>query len=85
MIRSCDGSLAAYYVMKERLLKIGRAPGNVIRSLEVSVEPEHAEIYRTRGQHFLSDKGTESGTFIKILQARMLGVGSLIELGSFLM
>ena len=39
VIRSCDGSLAAYYVIKERLLKIGRSQGNVIRSLEVSVEP----------------------------------------------
>lgn len=38
VIRSCDGSLAAYYVMKEHLLKIGRSSANIIRSLEVSVE-----------------------------------------------
>jgi pSer/pThr/pTyr-binding forkhead associated (FHA) protein len=42
VIRSCDGSLASFYVMKEQILKIGRSSANVVRSLEASVEPEHA-------------------------------------------
>lgn len=33
MIRSCDGNLAAFYIMKEKVLKIGRSPLNTIRSL----------------------------------------------------
>lgn len=42
VVRSCDGNLAAFYVMQERSLKIGRSNANTIRSLEVSVENEHA-------------------------------------------
>ena len=38
VIRGCDGNLAAFYVMKEKCMKIGRSQSNVIRSLEVSVE-----------------------------------------------
>jgi hypothetical protein len=38
VVRSCDGNLAAFYVMRERSLKIGRSIANTIRSLEVSVE-----------------------------------------------
>ena len=37
VIRSCDGSIAAFYVMKDSNMKIGRSPTNVIRSLEISV------------------------------------------------
>ena len=33
VVRSCDGSLAAYYVMKDKILKIGRSSINTIRSL----------------------------------------------------
>lgn len=33
VIRSCDGSLAAYYVMKDNIFKIGRSHTNVVRSL----------------------------------------------------
>jgi hypothetical protein len=33
VIRSCDGNLAAFYVMKEKVLKIGRSSANTIRSL----------------------------------------------------
>jgi hypothetical protein len=36
------------------------------------------------GKHFLYDKGTEAGTFIKIIHPRILKVGNLIEMGSFL-
>ena len=37
------------------------------------------------GRYYLFDKGTEHGTFIKICQPRVLKVGTLIEMGSFLM
>jgi hypothetical protein len=37
------------------------------------------------GKHYLYDKGTESGTFIKIIQPRLLKVGTLVEIGSFVM
>ena len=33
VIRSCDNSLAVFYMMKEKVMKIGRSPANVIRSL----------------------------------------------------
>ena len=36
-------------------------------------------------QFFIRDKGSEHGTFIKIVQPRTLEVGALIELGSVLM
>jgi len=36
------------------------------------------------GKHFLYDKGTEAGTFIKILHPRVLKIGALLEMGSFL-
>lgn len=49
------------------------------------MEPEHAEIVRMKGRHYLIDKGTETGTFIKIFQPRALKVGSLVEMGSFIM
>lgn len=78
VIRSCDGNLAAFYVMKESVLKIGRSSQNVIRSLEISVENEHAEIVKMNGKHFLYDKGTEAGTFIKIIHPRVLKVGTLL-------
>ena len=78
VIRSCDGSLAAYYVMKEQLLKIGRSSVNVIRSLEVSVEEEHADIVKMQGKHYLQDKGTEAGTFLKIETPRVMKVGTLV-------
>jgi F0F1-type ATP synthase alpha subunit len=85
VIRNCDGSLAACYVMKDPLLKIGRSALNTIRSLEVSVQEEHAEVIKALGKHYLQDKGTEAGTFIKISHPRPLRVGTLIEMGSFLM
>lgn len=37
VVRSCDGNLAAFYIMREKNLKIGRSNVNTIRSLEVSV------------------------------------------------
>ena len=42
LIRSCDGNLAAIYVLQERTIKLGRSTVNLIRSLEVSVENEHS-------------------------------------------
>lgn len=84
VIRSCDGSLAAYYVMKEHLLKIGRSSVNVIRSLQVSVEEEHADIIKMNGKHYIKDKGTEAGTFLKIETPRLLRMNTLVEMGSFL-
>ena len=58
VIKSCDNSLAAYYVMNEKNLKIGRSSANVIRSLEVSVEEEHAELTKINNKYYLFDKGT---------------------------
>lgn len=84
VVRSCDGNLAAFYVMKERSLKIGRSNLNVIRSLEVSVENEHAEISRVLGRYYLRDCGTEAGTFIKITHPQVLHTSTLVEMGSFL-
>ncbi len=40
---------------------------------------------KNNGRYYLLDKGTEAGTFIKICQPRVLNVGTLIEMGSFLM
>jgi hypothetical protein len=42
VIRSYEGSLAAFYVMKNKIMKIGRSPANTIRSLEISFGNEHA-------------------------------------------
>jgi pSer/pThr/pTyr-binding forkhead associated (FHA) protein len=78
VVRSCDGNLAAFYIMRERTLKIGRSNVNTIRSLEVSVENEHAEVMRVCGKHYLRDHGTEAGTFIKIEEPRVLGEGTLV-------
>jgi hypothetical protein len=36
------------------------------------------------GNHFLYDKGSEAGTFIKIIDPRILKVGTLLEMGSFM-
>ena len=33
VIRSCDGNIAAFYVMKSDSMKIGRSQKNIIRSL----------------------------------------------------
>jgi pSer/pThr/pTyr-binding forkhead associated (FHA) protein len=85
VVRSCDGNLAAFYVMREKNLKIGRSIANTIRSLEVSVENEHAEIMRVGSKYYLRDMGTEAGTFIKIEGPRVLGEGTLVEMGSFLL
>jgi pSer/pThr/pTyr-binding forkhead associated (FHA) protein len=84
IVRSCDGNLAAFYVMKEKSLKIGRSSVNTIRSLEVSVENEHAEIFRIKKKYFLRDNGTEAGTFIKIIHPKILSEHTLVEMGSFL-
>lgn len=85
VVRSCDGNLAAFYVMRDKILKIGRSIANTIRSLEVSVENEHAEIIRAGNKYYLRDMGTEAGTFIKIESPRVLGEGTLVEMGSFLL
>lgn len=78
VVRSCDGNLAAFYVMRERSLKIGRSSLNTIRSLEVSVENEHAEVMRHNGKYYLRDMGTEAGTFIKVEGPKVLGEGTLV-------
>lgn len=70
--------------MKEKKLKIGRSSSNTVRSLEVSVEEEHAEVSKLERQYFLLDKGTQAGTFIKLTFPRILRMGTLIEMGSFL-
>jgi hypothetical protein len=85
VVRSCDGNLAAFYIMREKNLKIGRSIANTIRSLEVSVENEHAEVIRVGAKYYLRDMGTEAGTFIKIEGPRVLGEGTLVEMGSFLL
>lgn len=85
VVRSCDGNLAAFYIMKQRTLKIGRANTNTVRSLEVSVESEHAEIMRVNNKYYLRDNGTEAGTFIKIESPKVLNQGALVEMGSFLL
>ena len=84
VVRSCDGNIAAFYVMKESIMKIGRSQTNIIRSLEVSVEDEHSELINEKGRYFIRDKGTESGTFIKVTAPRLLKLGTLLEMGSFL-
>ena len=78
MIRSCDGNIAAFYVMKDSNMKIGRSQTNVIRSLEVSVEEEHAELTRVNGRYYIRDRGTQHGTFIKITAPKPLHEGTLV-------
>ena len=58
IIKSCDGNLAAFYLMKENSLKIGRSHANTIRSLEITVEGEHAEIFKLNNKYYLRDNGT---------------------------
>jgi hypothetical protein len=49
------------------------------------VENEHAEIFRMNNQHYIRDNGSEAGTFLKIIQPRILERKTMIEMGSFLM
>ena len=48
------------------------------------MEENHAEILSQNSQYFIRDKGTVSGTFLKVTSPIELSVGSLIEMGSFL-
>lgn len=72
IVRSCDGNLAAFYVMGEKSLKIGRLNTNTIRTLEVSVANEHAEIFKANTHYYIRDKGSKAGTFIKIVHPKKL-------------
>jgi hypothetical protein len=38
-----------------------------------------------QGKHYIKDRGTEAGTFLKIETPRLLRMGTLVEMGSFLM
>ena len=58
LIRSCEGNIAAFYVMRGKVLTIGRTSNNTVRSLEISIDPEHAEIFRMNDHCYLRDKGS---------------------------
>lgn len=84
IIKSYEGVQTDFYLVNHAPISVGRSTNSVIRSLEITVEDRHAQVFESAGRYYLQDLGTESGTFVKISLRQALKVGTLIEMGSFM-
>ena len=62
--------------------KLGRHSSNNVIILEESVSRFHAEISLEQNKYYIKDKGSTTGTFIKIKKATGLVEEMIIEMGS---
>eukprot|EP01017_Pseudomicrothorax_dubius_P014424 TRINITY_DN1683_c0_g1_i11.p1 TRINITY_DN1683_c0_g1~~TRINITY_DN1683_c0_g1_i11.p1 ORF type:complete len:466 (+),score=48.88 TRINITY_DN1683_c0_g1_i11:221-1618(+) len=84
ILQPLDGSQNSFYAVTTKGAKLGRHSSNEIVVLEESVSRQHAEIRweRDKGQYFLRDQGSTTGTFIKVQSKFELKEGYIVELGS---
>ncbi|EGR31598.1 hypothetical protein IMG5_106500 [Ichthyophthirius multifiliis] len=82
IIEPVDGVQANFFRVKEQGAKIGRHSTNQILILEESISRFHAEIEFLNKEFYVRDKGSTTGTFIKIKEKLELKLGMVIEMGS---
>lgn len=83
IIRPADGEQANnFYCINEKGGRIGRHSNNEIVILEESVSRYHAIIEYKDDKFYLTDVGSTTGTFIKLLSPLIMEERMIIEMGS---
>lgn len=84
ILQPLDGSQNNFYCVTTNGAKLGRHSTNEIVVLEESVSRQHAMIFwdPSEKRYFLKDKGSTTGTFIKVLSKMELKEGLIVEMGS---
>jgi pSer/pThr/pTyr-binding forkhead associated (FHA) protein len=84
ILQALDASQNSFYCITTKGAKLGRHASNEIVILEESVSRYHAQIIwePSLSQYFIKDKGSTTGTFIKVQDRMELLEGSVFEMGS---
>eukprot|EP01017_Pseudomicrothorax_dubius_P046760 TRINITY_DN8286_c0_g2_i1.p1 TRINITY_DN8286_c0_g2~~TRINITY_DN8286_c0_g2_i1.p1 ORF type:complete len:395 (+),score=75.26 TRINITY_DN8286_c0_g2_i1:325-1509(+) len=84
ILQPLDGSQNNFYCVTTKGAKLGRHSSNEIVVLEESVSRQHALILweEATGRYLLKDKGSTTGTFIKVQSRLELREEYIMEMGS---
>ena len=82
IIQPVDAYQNTFYCLNEKGGNIGRHSSNHIVVLEESVSRFHGQIVFKNNEFYLKDKGSTTGSYIKISGNMILEKGMIIEMGS---